>query len=237
MHRRLTVIALSITTGAFALPIAAQAHVSLHPNVVPAEANVALTLRVPNESDTASTTRVDIQFPPGFLDVAADTPPGWSVSKVTEKLAKPVKTDEGTITTQVREVRLTGGRITPGHFGQFTLAVAVPARPGTVLAFKTVQHYSDGTVTRWIGPASSENPAPTIDLTNAGGVIEDVAGGEAGPPAGLTGTPTQATPAAAVVKNKGASKGLAIAALIIGGLGLATGLAALATRPRGTMRG
>jgi uncharacterized protein len=235
MHRK---TGAAIVAGLLALPATTQAHVSVHPNVVPAQANVTLTLRVPNESDTASTTRLDVQMPPGFLDVAVDAP-GWQVHKVTEKLAKPIKTDEGTITTQIREIKLSGGRIAPGRFGQFAFLTQVPDRAGTILTFKTVQYYSDGKVSRWIGPPQSDAPAPTIDLTKAGGVIEDVAGGEAGPPAGLTGTPASTTsnttgPASRTVveKHTGASKGLGIAALVIALLALLAGLAALAAPRR-----
>ena len=67
-------------------------------------------------------------------------------------------------------------------------------------------------------------------MTAKGGVIQDVAGHEAGPEAGQTGA-SQSTPAThstAVAKSSaGASKGLGLAALIIGALGLIAGLVAL----------
>lgn len=70
-------------------------------------------------------------------------------------------------------------------------------------------------------------------MTAAGGVIQDVAGHEAGPAAGQTGAGTPATAAATSTQSSsGASKGLGIAALIIGALGLIAGLAALAVARR-----
>jgi uncharacterized protein YcnI len=223
-----------------ALPAAADAHVSIHPNVVPSGAPTVLTLRVPNEMDNANTTRIAVKMPPGFLDVSASPPPGWSFSTKTRKLAKPVKTDDGTLTTEVSEVDFTGGKLPPGQFAQFPMSVAVPGKPGSVLTFKTVQTYSNGQTVRWIGTPDSDQPAPTIDITAKDGVIQDVAGGEAGPPAGLSGASTGAqkpasAPAARVVVHKsggGAGKGLAIAALLLGIIGTVLGGAALLRRRR-----
>lgn len=224
--------AVAVAAGALALPTAAQAHVSVHPNVVPAGANATLNLRVPNEQDKASTVGVDIQVPPGFLDVSVGDP-NWKVKLGTQKLAKPVHTDDGTVTEEVRTVSLTakpGAGIAPGYFGQIPLAVEIPDDDaGKVLTFKVVQTYSNGQKVRWIGTPDSDTPAPTIDVTKTGGVIEDASGSEAGPPA----TPPDSTASKPTeTKTEGASKGLGIAALIVGALGLLAGLAALATRRR-----
>ena len=236
-RHRLT--ALAAAAAALALPAAADAHVSIHPNVIPQGAFTKLSLRVPNETDNATTTRVAVQMPAGFLDVSASPPPGWRLTTKTRKLAKPVKTEEGTATTEVAELDFTG-KLPPGQFVDLPIAVAIPGKAGDVLTFKTVQTYSNGHVARWIGPPSADQPAPTIDVSAKGGVIEDVAGGEAGPPAGITGTPASAQrsappPATRIVeKRTGASTGLAIAALTLGILGTLLGLAALARRQRST---
>jgi uncharacterized protein YcnI len=217
-----------------ALPASADAHVSIHPNVVPAGAFTKLSLRVPNETDNAMTTRVAVQMPPGFIDVSAAPPPGWHFSTKTRKLAKPVKTDEGTVTTEIAEIDFTGGKLPPGQFVELPISVAIPGKAGDVLTFKTVQTYSNRHVARWIGPPDADQPAPTIDVSAKNGVIEDVAGGEAGPPAGVTATPTASrgpapAPATKIVeKSSGASKGVAIAALVLGIIGTLLGAAALA---------
>jgi uncharacterized protein len=108
---------------------------------------------------------------------------------------------------------------------------------GQSLAFKTVQYYSNGKVVHWIGSPSAEFPAPTVNITAKGGVIEDVAGGEAGPTPGQTpaGQSAAAAPASAG-SSGGASKGLAITALVVGALGLIAGLGGLlvARRARGS---
>ncbi len=100
---------------------------------------------------------------------------------------------------------------------------------GQALLFPTVQTYSNGKVEHWIESSlEAEHPSPRVNMTAAGGVIEDVAGHEAGPEAGQTGS--SAAPAAATTtasSSSGASKGLGITALILGALGLIAGLAAL----------
>lgn len=207
---------------------AAQAHVSLHPNTVPAGAFATLDVRVPGEQRGAHVAKVDMLLPPGFVSVEYADVPGWKAKVLESKLAKPLQTDDGPIDTHVSQIVWTWtgpeGRVADGQFAELPLSVAIPdGDTGQTLTFKTIQTYSDGKVVRWIGPPSSEEPAPTIDVTAKGGAIEDVAGGEAGPAPGQGSVPA--------VASKGASEGLGIAALILGALGLLTGLAALlATR-------
>jgi periplasmic copper chaperone A len=236
---RRTVIA-TTAVAALAAPAAAGAHVSVHPNAVPTGANVTLDIRVPNELDNARTTKLQVKFPPGFIDVATQPPPGWTSKVVTSKLAKPVQTDDGPVDTQVSEVDWTarsGAGIGPGEFANFPISLALPGRAGEVLTFKTVQTYSNGKVVRWIGAPDSEQPAPTIDVTAKGGFVQDFAGGEAGPgalPATTAGPAKSATPAATrtVVEKKSSGNTLAIVALIVGLLGLAAGGAALVSSRR-----
>jgi hypothetical protein len=102
-----------------------------------------------------------------------------------------------------------------------------------------VQSYSNGHIVRWIEPAlEGEHPSPRINVTARGGVIEDLAGEEAGPEAdrgaAAAASPQPAAPAIAAHGGTGASEGLAIAALIVGALGLAAALGAFATVRRRT---
>jgi uncharacterized protein YcnI len=212
-------------------PTAVQAHVSLHPNEVPAEAFATLGFRVPNESDTANTVKLAVQVPKGFTDVSPEILPGWEVEVKKTKLAKPVQTDDGPITEAVREIVWTGqgpqGRIPPGQFLNFPISTQIPGKAGQTLTFKVLQFYDDGEVARWIGSPESEDPAPSIDVTAPGGVIQDVAGGEAEPPAAGEAVDASAGESGSSASSDCASKGLAIAALIVGALGLLAGGAAL----------
>jgi uncharacterized protein len=176
-------------------------------------------------------TKLDMLLPPGFTSVDYQPLPGWTVTEVDKKLAKPIKTDDGPVSDEVSQIvwKWTGplGKINNGQFVQFPMSVAVPGNDaGKTLKFKAVQSYSNGQVVRWIEPSLNDaNPAPSINITRAGGDLQDLAGAEAGPEPGQIG-PAAATPAVTVA-GSGASKGLAIAGLIVGALGLIVGLGAI----------
>jgi uncharacterized protein YcnI len=216
-------LAVAIAAAALAVPATAEAHVTLQPNTAVAGAFTRLNVRVPTERDDASTVKVDLQLPPGFAAASYEPVPGWSVKVTKTKLAKPIMTDDGEITEGVSRITWTGdgreGSIPPGAFRDFGLSVQVPGKAGDTLTFKALQTYSDGQVVRWIGAKDSDNPAPTVAVTAAGAA-----------------TPA-ATPAAtstpAPVKSD-SSNGLAIAALIVGALGLIAGIAGLTAARRRT---
>ena len=233
-HNRLI---LAAALGALAVPASAQAHVSLHPNILPSGSGPTVDVRVPNETSNARTVKVDIQIPPGFTFLAPEPLAGWAVRIKTEKLAKPIKTDDGTVTEQPTQITWTAakGKGTPANeFQNFPLQMVVPGKDGDVLSFKTVQTYSDGSVVRWIDAAEGEHPAPTVNVTAEGGFVQEQAG-DAGPPAPGTSSAADAGEAkapapATVTKSSGASNGLGIAALVIAILALVAALAALGTR-------
>jgi periplasmic copper chaperone A len=211
-------------------PAAAQAHVSLHPNEVPVGSFATLDIRVPNEAENANTTKLAVQFPPGFIDVSTEYMPGWSAEVKTAKLAKPVQTDDGEVTEGVREIIWTGhggeGKIPPGQFLNFPISTEIPGKEGEELTFKVLQYYDNGEVVRWIGPPDSEEPAPQVDVTAEGGVLQDVAGSETAPPSPAA-EPAESGESSSGSGSGGASKGLGIAALVVGALGLLAGGAAL----------
>jgi len=231
-----------VTATALTAPASAAAHISLHPNTVPAGAFATLDVRVPGEQEGAYVKKVDVQFPPGFVGVDYENVPGWSTKVVETKLAQPVEEDGEKIDTEVSQIVWTWtgplGRVNNGQFVNLPLSLAIPTdAAGKALEFRTVQTYSNGQVVHWIDPSlEAEHPSPRINVTAKGGVIEDIAGDEAGPSAGQTeASPSTASPAPAAetsTTSSGASKGLGIAALIIGALGLLAGLAALALSRR-----
>jgi uncharacterized protein YcnI len=220
-------IAISCAVTALAAPAIAQAHVTLQPNEAPAGGFARLDVRVPNERDDASTTKVEVKFPPGFAEVSTEPIPGWTTKVTKSKLAKPVTTDEGDkITDQVSTITWTGtgaqGRIGPGQFQDFGLSVALPDEPGKSLTFKALQTYSDGDVVRWIGAPDAEEPAPQVKLTAAATEGHDAAA-------------AAAAPASDATDDTGAPTWLAVLALVAGAGGLLAGIAALtAARKRTT---
>jgi uncharacterized protein YcnI len=229
-----------LMAGALIAPASAQAHISLHPNTIPAGAFATLDVRVPGEQEGAYVKKVDVLFPQGFTGVDYENIAGWSTKVIETKLATPIKEDGETIDTEVSQIVWTWGgplgKVNNGQFIQFPLSLAIPANAtGKALEFRTVQTYSNGQVIHWISPSlSAEHPSPRINVTAKGGVIEDIAGDEAGPEAGQTAGSSTAPAAPAAVKSTGggASKGLGIAALILGALGLIAGLGALVVSRR-----
>lgn len=231
-----------IAAGALTAPASAAAHISLHPNTVPAGAFATLDVRVPGEQEDAHVTKVDTLFPAGFTGVDYENVPGWTAKIIETKLATPIKEDGETIDSEVSQIVWTWtgplGRVDNGQFINLPLSLAIPEdATGKALEFKTIETYSNGHIDHWIDPSlTAEHPAPRINITSKGGVIEDIAGDEAGPTAGQTGAsrPAAVTQTPAVAKaSSGPSKGLAITALILGALGLVVGLGALAGARRG----
>jgi uncharacterized protein YcnI len=232
-------LAVLLAGGGLFVPAAAQAHISLHPNTIPAGAFATLDVRVPGEQAGAYVEKVDVLFPAGFTGVDYETVPGWSTKVIEAKLATPIEEDGETIDTEVSQIVWTWagplGKVSDGQFIDFPLSLAIPAdATGKALEFRTVQTYSNGQAVHWIEPSlSGEHPSPRINITAKGGVIEDVAGEEAGPQADqAAGSNAAPAPAATEASSGGASKGLGIAALILGALGLAAGLSALVAARR-----
>ena len=237
------IVAGAVVALALIAPAAAQAHISIHPNTVPAGAFATLDVRVPGEQAGAHVTKVDTLLPSGFTSVAYQNVPGWKVSELQKRLVKPIQTPDGPVDQEVSQIIWTWtgpfGRVDNGQFIDFPLSVAIPANAaGKTLLFKTLQHYSNGQIVRWIETSLGDpNPAATINVVAKGGVIEDVAGAEAGPQPGQTGTNGAAgSSVASAGATGGASKGLAIAALVVGALGLAAGLLAIVLTRRKVVR-
>lgn len=224
MRRRSLAAATAI--AALAAPAGAQAHVTLSPTEVSAGAFQVLDVRVPNERDDASTVKVEVQMPPGVVGVSYQAVPGWTTKVAKETLDTPIQTPDGPITEAVSTVTWKGtgngeGAIAPGQFGDFPISLQIPGKPGDVLTFKALQTYSNGEIVRWIGSAQSEEPAPTVTVTAASAAATTPA-----PAATVT------TATGGVSDDSGSSDGLAIAALVVGALGLLAGLGALVTTRR-----
>jgi uncharacterized protein len=224
MKHRIT-LAATVAAGVVALPATAQAHVTLQPKQVAAGAFTVEDVRVPNETDDAVTTKVVVQFPPGFASVSYQPVEGWAVKVVKEKLATPVKTDDGEVTEGVDTITWTAKSkadgIAPGQFHDFPLSVQIPGKAGDTLTFKALQTYSNGEIARWIGAPDADKPAPQLTVTAA----DAPATATTGATTAATATPAAVAPASS---DDGNSDTLSIIALIVGALGLLAGGAGLA---------
>ena len=219
-----TTIAGLIATAALLAPAAASAHVTLQPESVPAGSFERLDVRVPNETDDAATTKVEVELPDGIIFLSTEPVPGWEATVKKEKLEEPIEAFGDEYNEQVGTVTFeaTGAGIEPGQFQDFGLSVGLPESEGTALEFPAIQTYDNGDVVRWVGPEDSEEPAPVVELT--------AAEGEHGsdPAAAATEPADEADDGD---EDEG-SDTLAVIALIVGGLGLLAGLWAASTARR-----
>jgi periplasmic copper chaperone A len=227
--RRTLPVAVAAIAIALAAPAAAGAHVTVQPTSAPAGGFARLDVRVPNERDDKGTIKVDVQMPPGVAFASYEPVPGWTTNVTTEQLDQPIDVHGEEVTEQVSRVTWTGnprqgGVIEPGQFRDFGLSLRVPdGEPGSKLTFKALQTYQGGEVVRWIGPEDADEPAATVTLAAAEEEHGAAGGGDeaAGEPA------LASAPAAAGDGDDGGSDGLAIAALVVGALGLAAGVGGL----------
>src|SRR5690349_13769841 len=104
---------------------AASAHVTISPPSAPKGSDAVLGFVVPNEKDTATTTKVEITFPADhpILDAKTEAMPGWTATVGTTHLAKPITTDDGTFSDYVSSITWSGGQIGQDHFAEFRVAV------------------------------------------------------------------------------------------------------------------
>ncbi len=233
--KRITLASVA-TMSALAAPAVAQAHVTLQPKTAAAGAYVVENVRVPNETDDAVTTKVAVQFPEGFASASYQAIPGWSVKVVKEKLATPIKTDDGEITEGVKTITWTATSkadgIAPGQFQDFPLSVQIPGKAGDTLTFKALQTYSDGTVARWIGAPDADKPAPQVQVTEAADDHHTIAAPAAGGTATTENAAASVPAVAAASTDDSDSNTLAIIALIVGALGLLAGGASFVSARR-----
>lgn len=238
--RRAGTVAALAAAGVLTAAGAASAHVTVHPeSYAKGATDGLLSFRVPNEEDTASTTKVQIFLPTDHPVVGVLVTPqaGWTAKATTVKLKKPVKTDDGTITDAVSEITWTGGRIRHGEFQDFQVAFGQLPDDVDQLTFKTLQTYSDGKVVRWIeqpqkGEEETESPAPVLALT-AGGSGEEPASAGTGASGSDSSTSSSSSSSSSAAEGSAAKEStasaessdstartLGTAGLIVGVLGL-----------------
>jgi uncharacterized protein YcnI len=160
--------------GVLAVASPAAAHVTVNPTQTTQGGYAQLAFRVPNESDTESTTKLEVQMPENapLASVSTQPVPGWTATVTKRKLDKPVDVHGSPVSEVVSVITWTaaeGAAIEPGEFQEFAISAGpLPTGVDQVL-FKALQTYSDGTVVRWIDPPKegAEYPAPALKLVPA----------------------------------------------------------------------
>jgi uncharacterized protein YcnI len=154
----------------------AAAHVTVNPREATQGGYTRVAFRVPTESDTASTTKVEIFLPEDnpVPSVSTMPVPGWRVAVERKAPSKPVEAHGQPLTEVVSKITWTataGAAVKPGEFQEFPVSLG-PLPEVDRLVFKALQTYSDGSVVRWIeepveGQSEPERPAPVLALDEA----------------------------------------------------------------------
>ena len=177
MNRNITRLCAALFTVALVgIAGAASAHVSVSSTDAARGGFGKAVFRVPNESDTASTTTVVVTLPKEtpFAFVSAQAKPGWKVSLQKEKLASPTKVGDFELTEAVRTITwtTTGDGIAPSQFDEFAISGG-PFPDDESISFAAEQTYSDGEIVNWDevqkGDTEPEHPAPTLKLVASTG--------------------------------------------------------------------
>lgn len=177
MNRTVFARAATIAAGAAALTLGlagpAAAHVTVNPSTAVQGGWTKVSFRVPNETDSADTVKVEVNLPTATPIASVSLKPltGWTAATETTKLATPIKTDDGEITEAVTKITWTAGAgaaIKPHQFQEFDVSLG-PLPTTDQVVFKALQTYSNGDIVRWIDePAAGqepEHPAPVLKLT------------------------------------------------------------------------
>ncbi|WP_406077154.1 YcnI family protein [Micromonospora sp. NBC_00858] len=221
----------AVATAVLGFAGPASAHVTVNPKEATQGGYARVAFRVPNESDTASTTKVEVVLPENAPvgSVSTMPVPGWTVAVEKRKVDPPIEVHGSPITEAVAKLTWTAtgdAGVKPGQFQEFPVSMG-PLPQVNTMVFKTVQTYSDGNVSRWIeeptpGAEEPEHPAPVLTLTAAS-------------------PSAAAAPAAAGVaatddddddEGEGAAVGLGAAGLVAGLAGLVLGGLAFARTRR-----
>lgn len=237
LTRRAAPVAMAIVAIA-TMAAPATAHVSVNPGEVPKGGYAKLAFRVPNERPDSGTVKIEVTFPPAhpLRAVSVRPQPPWTFSVERTKLDRPIEREgREPVTEVVSKITWTGGSIEPGEFEEFEVSAGPMPDNIDQLVFKAVQTYASGEVVRWIeeaapGGEEPEFPAAVLKLTaGPGGHGQGATVGGPGGGGGVS-VPNGEGVAAVDVPSKsdveGASR-LAVAALVLGGIGLLVGAASL----------
>ncbi|MEU4550634.1 YcnI family copper-binding membrane protein [Micromonospora violae] len=219
-------------TAVFGFAGPASAHVTVNPKEATQGGYARLAFRVPNESDTASTTKLEVVLPENAPvgSVSTMPVPGWTVTTEKRKVDPPIEVHGSQLTEAISKITWTAAGdagVKPGQFQEFPVSLG-PLPQVDSMVFKTLQTYSDGNISRWIdepapGAEEPDHPAPVLTLAAA------------------TATPAGSTaPSAAVAlpdddgddDGNGLAVGLGVAGLVAGLAGLVLGGLAFARTRR-----
>ncbi|MGW0521390.1 YcnI family copper-binding membrane protein [Crossiella sp. NPDC003009] len=225
-HRALlragAIVTMTSAAALFTAGLAA-AHVTVQPGEAAKGSYTKVAFRVPNESSTAGTVKVEVTLPKDYplTSVRTKAVPGWKASVTKVKSAE--KEVVSTITWQADS----GVRINPDEFAEFEVSLGKLPTNTDQLVLPATQTYDDGKVVKWDAPPAAngeepEHPAPVLKLTAAAG---DAHGHGAATTA--AGAKTDGHKDATASGTDTSARWLGGAGLAVGALGLGFGVGAI----------
>nr|WP_154921820.1 YcnI family protein [Microbacterium testaceum] len=223
---------------ALAAPLAASAHVTVNPNTATPGSYATVNFRVPTESETASTVKLEVTLPTDtpLSAVLVQPVPGWTATVEKGALPAPVEVDGNTLTDAPLKIVWQadpGVGIGQDQFQIFS-AVLGPVPDTGHLVLPAAQTYSDGEVVDWaatpdeVAADDTLEPAPVLYVNDAPPTGEH---GHSHGTASAAPAMEDAT-AAAPSDSSGVALGLSIAALVVAAAGAVLGALAFARRPK-----
>lgn len=214
--RRAVVLSAAVTATGLATAGVAAAHVTA--NVYgdqPEKGGYgSVVIRVPNEEEKASTTKVSVTFAKDYAISSARTKPvpGW----------KAEVTKEGDVVRGITWTARPGHEIAAGttSYQEFQFVAGTLPENKDMLVLPAAQTYSNGEVVNWDQPPSEgkepEHPAPVVELAEPSGSGH----GQGAAPTGGHGA------AEAADTSDDTARWLGGAGLAVGALGLGVGVGA-----------
>lgn len=224
---------------AIGVPLAASAHVTVNPNTATPGSYATVNFRVPTESETASTVKLEVTLPTDtpLSAVLVQPVPGWTATVEKGALPAPVEVDGNTLTdAPLRIVWQADPGVGIGQ-DQFQIFSAVlgPVPDTGHLVLPAEQTYSDGSVVDWaatpdqVAADDTLEPAPVLYINDAPPSGEHSHGGH-GTASAAPGMHDAASSSSG--DSSGAALGLSIAALVVAAAGAVLGALAFARRSK-----
>ncbi|MDH6128948.1 YcnI family protein [Kitasatospora sp. GP82] len=239
--RRIAGVTVAATTAVIALAVPAFAHVTVQPGSAQQGGYTAVAFRVPDESDTASTVKLEVNLPMDqpMASVRVLPLPGWTATLEKSKLDKPLKTHGQDITEAVSKITWTAdasAKIAPGQFQEFKVSLGALPADTDKLTFKALQTYDNGDVVRWIdeakdGQPEPAHPAPTLNLTKAPAAG---AGDHAMGASGTAAPQDDKASTASAESSDSTARTLGVVGIVVGVIGAALGVAGLRRKSSGS---
>jgi uncharacterized protein YcnI len=227
--RAVTVLGVAAGTALLAAT-PALAHVTANSTDAQQGGYAVVQMRVPNESDTAGTIKLETTIPTDHpvTSVRVQPVPGWTATLTKTPLNPPLQRNGRTYSEVVGSITWTadpGTRINPGEYTEFPVSLGPLPTDTTELTLPSTQTYDDGEVVSWSEPpnpdgSEPERPAPSITLAPA------AAAGAGDHMAAAAATPATA-PEPTAGETDTTARWLGGTGLLLGALGLGLGGGAL----------